>query len=438
MTMARDCPVPVFVLGTPPKDFGLSKAEVVQAARFFAARSRRRLADAPVWHEVAVHLIHDAQSDEMHRAIMNIAGATDVITQAYDAIPPEEPGLYGELFVNVDQARRAAPRRKGWSAAKELLLYVAHGMDHLSGADDHAPADYARMRRRELGWLAKWRGALALLAAMTTLALGAEPGATFIDNGGFEKLSGAKQATRWHYSRRGWTAAEGVGVKGSRALVYANADPALETAPWQFVDFEKGHPHVISADVRIAGSLQGTGEGAYVAAEWLDEKGNCVGEVRTKALRTSGESWRHVSAMSGPVPDSAVRCRVSFGVTKGCTGHVVFDNVRFARWYAPRLTGLSTSAPNNQAAEGEIDVIADLDATDADLAAHKAVFSWRGADGRTHTAPPDERNAERARITLRVRDLAVGPSQIAFVLFRPNGEIDARRELTFVRQTARR
>ena len=47
----------------------------------------------------------------------------------------------------------AAPRRRGWSAAKELFLYVAHGMDHLSGADDHAPCDYAAMRRRELGWL---------------------------------------------------------------------------------------------------------------------------------------------------------------------------------------------------------------------------------------------------------------------------------------------
>ncbi len=108
-----------------------------------------------VWHEVVVHLVRDAESDAMHRAIMGIAGATDVITQAYDAIPPEDPGLFGELFVNTDQALRAAPKRRGWSPAKELLLYMAHGMDHLSGADDHDPADYARMRRRELSWLRK-------------------------------------------------------------------------------------------------------------------------------------------------------------------------------------------------------------------------------------------------------------------------------------------
>lgn len=137
--------------GSVPKDFDLARAEVKRAAAFFAARSRARVGGT--WHEVVVHLVRDAASDELHRAIMGIAGATDVITQAYDAIPPEPPGLSGELFVNVDQARRAAPQRRGWSPAKELLLYVAHGMDHLSGADDHAPRDYAAMRRRELGWL---------------------------------------------------------------------------------------------------------------------------------------------------------------------------------------------------------------------------------------------------------------------------------------------
>ena len=141
----------VIVVGSVPRDFGLAKAAVKAAAEHFAERSRRRVGG--VWHEVTVHLVRDAESDAMHRAIMDVSGATDVITQAYDAIPPEKPGLLGELFVNVDQARRAAPARKGWSCAKELLLYIAHGMDHLSGADDHAPEDYARMRRRELSWL---------------------------------------------------------------------------------------------------------------------------------------------------------------------------------------------------------------------------------------------------------------------------------------------
>ena len=144
--------VSIVVEGRMPPGLGLNKAEVRAAAAYFAARSRARIGN-PVWHEVVVHLVEDAASDAIHRAIMGMAGATDVVTQAYDAIPPEPPGLFGEVFVNADQALRVAPKRKGWSAAKELLLYVAHGMDHLSGADDHTERGYLAMRRRELSWL---------------------------------------------------------------------------------------------------------------------------------------------------------------------------------------------------------------------------------------------------------------------------------------------
>ena len=142
----------IYINGRLPSAFGFSKKYLKAAAAFFAERSRVRVG-GPVWHEVTVHLVDDAGSDATHRAIMGIEGATDVVTQAYDSIPPEPEGLYGELFVNTDQALRAAPRRKGWSAAKELLLYVAHGMDHLSGADDHSEKDFRAMRRRELAWI---------------------------------------------------------------------------------------------------------------------------------------------------------------------------------------------------------------------------------------------------------------------------------------------
>lgn len=146
----------IIIEGSLPKALGLTKAELKSAATFFAARSSSRIGIA--FHEVTVVLQDDAESDEAHRAIMNVEGATDVITQGYEAIPPEPEGVYGELYVNCDQALRVAPKRKGWSAAKELLLYVAHGMDHLSGADDHAPEDYERMRRRELKWLKDFYG----------------------------------------------------------------------------------------------------------------------------------------------------------------------------------------------------------------------------------------------------------------------------------------
>ena len=63
-------------------------------------------------------------------------------------------------YVMGKAARRVAHRWRGWSPDNELLLYVAHGMDHLSGADDADDADdagYMRMRRRELRWMSEWR-----------------------------------------------------------------------------------------------------------------------------------------------------------------------------------------------------------------------------------------------------------------------------------------
>lgn len=141
----------VQVTGFLPRALGLTRTAIRQAAIYFAARSSARV--GVPFRGVDVILQDDASSDEVHRAILGVAGATDVITQRYDAMPGEAPGVYGELYVNAARALSAAPQRANWSPERELLLYVAHGMDHLSGADDHAPCDYARMRRRELNWL---------------------------------------------------------------------------------------------------------------------------------------------------------------------------------------------------------------------------------------------------------------------------------------------
>ncbi len=130
----------------------------------FASKSSARV--GVPFCEVTIVLQDDADSAAAHEAINGVAGPTDVITQGYDAMPGEATGIYGELYVNVDQALRAAPKRADWSAAKELLLYVAHGMDHLSGADDLNEKGYQQMRRRELSWLKGLALSLLLLVGM--------------------------------------------------------------------------------------------------------------------------------------------------------------------------------------------------------------------------------------------------------------------------------
>lgn len=141
----------IAVDGAMPKGIGLRKSDVKAAAEFFAERSSAR--SGMPFRSVAIVLQDDAFSAEVHLAVNGVEGPTDAITQGYDPMPGEAEGVYGEVYVNCERALKRAPRRAGWSAAKELLLYVAHGIDHLSGADDIESADYDRMRRRELSWL---------------------------------------------------------------------------------------------------------------------------------------------------------------------------------------------------------------------------------------------------------------------------------------------
>lgn len=147
----RPAPAPcgIELSGRLPKALGLARREICAAARAFAALSSRRCGE--IFRHVAVIIQDDAESDAVHAAVMGVSGPTDVITQRYDPMPHEEPGVYGEIYINARRALKCS--RASWSARQEFLLYLAHGMDHLSGADDHSPADYARMRRRELAWL---------------------------------------------------------------------------------------------------------------------------------------------------------------------------------------------------------------------------------------------------------------------------------------------
>ena len=121
---------------------------------------RRRAGQAP-WASLCVILVGDRESGEAHQAVFADPAPTDVITLSYAPMPGSgEAGLSGELVVNVQRAiaegrRRAGDRRcRAWGPAHELALYIAHGIDHLTGADDHDPDERRRMRARELRWLA--------------------------------------------------------------------------------------------------------------------------------------------------------------------------------------------------------------------------------------------------------------------------------------------
>lgn len=82
---------------------------------------------------IEVALVDDAMIGRVHRDFMDIEGATDVITFHH-----------GEIVISVETALRQAAEFDE-PPTREILRYLVHGLLHLAGHDDMAPAHRATM-----------------------------------------------------------------------------------------------------------------------------------------------------------------------------------------------------------------------------------------------------------------------------------------------------
>ncbi|MEY2489753.1 MAG: putative rRNA maturation factor [Verrucomicrobiota bacterium] len=98
---------------------------------------RKKLGGLASVAELNVILVSNRRMAELHRRFLHLPGPTDVITFQH-----------GEIFISAETARAHA-RRFGNSLETELRLYIAHGLLHLHGFDDKAPADAAEMERAQ-------------------------------------------------------------------------------------------------------------------------------------------------------------------------------------------------------------------------------------------------------------------------------------------------
>ncbi len=102
-------------------------------------RSARRSRGA-----ITVVFVDDRTSRRLNRRFLGHDRPTDVI-----AFPlGEEPNLEGEIYVNLDKARRQA-RTFQVTAANETARLIIHGTLHLLGYDDRTRAKARRMKARE-------------------------------------------------------------------------------------------------------------------------------------------------------------------------------------------------------------------------------------------------------------------------------------------------
>jgi len=96
--------------------------------------ARKKETDLVQLPEISLLIVSDPRMASLHRKFMNESGPTDVITFQH-----------GEIFISAETARRNA-RQFGNALARELRLYVVHGLLHLHGFDDRDEGSARKMQ----------------------------------------------------------------------------------------------------------------------------------------------------------------------------------------------------------------------------------------------------------------------------------------------------
>ncbi|MFC1467895.1 rRNA maturation RNase YbeY [Verrucomicrobiota bacterium] len=128
------------------------QADNLQLLADFLGSRLQELEPSLPWQEISILLLDDELITETNRQYFQKDRPTDVITFRYDPIPGEE-GYDGDVLVNCERAIQVGPEHDG--IQHELGLYIAHGFDHLSGAEDYTDEKRAAMRKTELAWLSE-------------------------------------------------------------------------------------------------------------------------------------------------------------------------------------------------------------------------------------------------------------------------------------------
>ena len=132
------------------KKHPIQPLKIKALAEYLAKKLQVATAPEP-WNEVCLVLVDDEGITQTNCEYFGKNRPTDVISFRYDPIPGEDEGWSGDLVINVDRAVHAGPEHNGIDY--ELALYIAHGFDHLSGAEDDTDEKREAMRATETEWL---------------------------------------------------------------------------------------------------------------------------------------------------------------------------------------------------------------------------------------------------------------------------------------------
>jgi probable rRNA maturation factor len=100
---------------------------------------------------INIAFVNDREMAKINEDYVGHKGTTDVITFCYLDGDDElfDGDIAVDLFVCADVAEREGAKRRNSTYARELTLYIVHGLLHSAGEDDLNAASRKRMRRRE-------------------------------------------------------------------------------------------------------------------------------------------------------------------------------------------------------------------------------------------------------------------------------------------------
>jgi probable rRNA maturation factor len=100
----------------------------------------------PALQGLSIVLVNDETIAQLNEQFHHTRGPTDILAFEYDGL--------GELIISTERAVAHAKRYRT-TPARELVLYVVHGILHLHGYDDLKPGQRQRMRAAERRLLAR-------------------------------------------------------------------------------------------------------------------------------------------------------------------------------------------------------------------------------------------------------------------------------------------
>lgn len=269
----------------------------------------------------------------------------------------------------------------------------------------------------------------AALAAL--LAAGAASAAPLVVNGGFERTDAAGAVVGWRPDGKAWTFDEEGGVDGSRALRWANGDPAYYAMPSQCPPLAAGRRYRLSVKVRCERLVGGK---AGACLEWYGADGRWKGGVYPTEAAGTQREWLEMSALTPAIPTGMVRFLVQPLCTRGATGRAWFDDLRVEEVAPDDAYGLFSDRYRNRASSGRVTFKALLGEVPGPGRA-RASFAHRPHGGayapeRTLSAPV---TGLVCAATFDVADFAPGENEVRFTLRGADGRARIARDIVFSR-----